>query len=49
MAALQCVHLADLDGEEEKEAMLRAYKKIVTWRLQRFNDAVSLGKRRRVS
>ncbi|KAI0750552.1 cysteine proteinase [Irpex lacteus] len=49
MAALQCVHLADLDGEEEKEAMLRAYKKIVTWRLQRLNDAVSLGKRRRVS
>ncbi|KAI0091235.1 cysteine proteinase [Irpex rosettiformis] len=44
-----CTHLADLDGEEEKEVMLRTYKKIVTWRLQRVNEAVSLGKRRRVS
>ncbi|KAI0342806.1 cysteine proteinase [Trametopsis cervina] len=44
-----CTHLADLDGEEEKESMLRRYKTIVAWRLARVNDAVHLGKRRRVS
>ena len=48
-AGPSCTHLAELDGEEEKEAMLRTYKKIVTWRLQRLNEVVNLGKRRRVS
>lgn len=43
-----CSHLADLDGEEEKEIMLRRYKTVITWRMDRLNQTAHPAKRRRV-
>lgn len=44
-----CPHLADLDGEEEKESMLKRYKTVISWHMVRRNEAVHPAKRRKVS
>lgn len=47
-AAQGCPHLADLDGEEEKESMLKRYKTVISWHMSRRYEAMHPAKRRKV-
>ncbi|EKM58343.1 uncharacterized protein PHACADRAFT_140190 [Phanerochaete carnosa HHB-10118-sp] len=49
LSAQGCSHLADLDGEEEKEIMLKRYKTVISWHMCRRHEAVHPAKRRKLS
>lgn len=49
LAAQGCPHLAELDGEEEKESMLKRYKTVVSWHMCRRYEAVRPLKRRKIA
>ena len=43
-----CPHLVELDGEEEKETMLKRYKTVISWHMVRRHEAAHPAKRRKV-